>query len=204
MARTKTLTPKQQQFVREYLIDLNGAAAYRRAGYASKNPDVDAAKLLVKPSISAAIQRAQFARARRTEITADLVLRELAKLGLANMLDYLQITPDGLCRVDLSQVSHEQFAAIQELTVEESTEGAVDNSYRVRRVKLKLADKKGPLELLGKHLGLFTRVEITGANGGPITVRNLTIEELMQLDDAELARMQSAAIAAHPAALSEP
>ena len=70
----KPLTPKQQAFVREYLIDLNGAAAARRAGYKTKNSDELAHQLLGKTWVKAAIQLEMDARAKRTEITADYVL----------------------------------------------------------------------------------------------------------------------------------
>ena len=36
------LTPKQQRFVEEYLIDLNAAASARRAGYSVRSADAAA------------------------------------------------------------------------------------------------------------------------------------------------------------------
>ena len=43
--RKPGLTAKQERFCREYVIDHNGAAAGRRAGYAHKNADVIAGQL---------------------------------------------------------------------------------------------------------------------------------------------------------------
>jgi phage terminase small subunit len=54
MAKARPLTPKQQRFVAEYLLDLNGAAAARRAGYAAKNAGDVASQLLSKTQIAAA------------------------------------------------------------------------------------------------------------------------------------------------------
>ena len=74
---TGTLTPKQNRFAEEYLIDLNGAAAYVRAGYKAKNGNVaavEACKLLRKPNIEVAIEEAAAARSERTGITQDYVL----------------------------------------------------------------------------------------------------------------------------------
>ncbi|MCC6419953.1 MAG: terminase small subunit [Gemmataceae bacterium] len=79
MAERK-LTDKQQAFVREYLVDLNAAAAYRRAGYAAKNDhvaSVNAAKLMANHGIAAAIAEAQANRAKRTELTQDWVIERL-------------------------------------------------------------------------------------------------------------------------------
>lgn len=43
------LTPKQQLFVEEYLIDLNATQAAIRAGYSPNNADKIGSELLGKP-----------------------------------------------------------------------------------------------------------------------------------------------------------
>lgn len=73
----KKLTPKQQRFVGEYLVDLNATQAAIRAGYSSKTADKIGSELLGKTSISERIQKAMADREARTEITADYVLRRL-------------------------------------------------------------------------------------------------------------------------------
>ena len=170
------LTPKQERFVAEYLIDLNATQAAIRAGYSVKTADQQAHQLLKKTSVAKAIESAQAARAARTEITQDMVLRELAKLGFANMQDYMSITKDGEPFADLSKLNRDQAAAITEFTVEDFTEGRGDDARDVRRVKFKLADKRAALVDIGKHIGMFKdRVELTGANGGPVeTVSRVT------------------------------
>ena len=76
MAR-EGLTPKQQRFVEEYLIDLNASAAYRRAGYSSGTPDVCGPRLLGNVGVQAAIEAGSKARSVRTEITQDWVIKKL-------------------------------------------------------------------------------------------------------------------------------
>ena len=74
---TDKLTPKRRRFVEEYLIDLNGAGAYVRAGYTAKNGNVaavEASRLLSNPNIEVAIEEATAARSERTGITQDYVL----------------------------------------------------------------------------------------------------------------------------------
>lgn len=88
------------------------------------------------------------------------VLQELTKLGRANMQDFMRIGIDGQPVLDWSNLSREQAAAIQEVTVEEFVDGRSDKR-EVRRVKFKLAPKTNALELLGKHHGSFVeRVEV--------------------------------------------
>lgn len=77
MKTSRGLTHKQEAFVREYLIDLNGAAAVRRAGYKIKNADDLAVQLLRKTLVQSAIQEAIAKRSEKTAITAENVLHRL-------------------------------------------------------------------------------------------------------------------------------
>jgi hypothetical protein len=64
--------------VREYLIDLNATAAYKRAGYKSrgKNAETAAGQIYRNIQVQAAINAAIADRNKRTEITMDLVVQE--------------------------------------------------------------------------------------------------------------------------------
>ena len=84
------LTLKQQRFVDEYLIDLNGTAAYQRAGYkaTARTARSNAVRLLAKASVQAAIQAAQEARTHRVHLRQDAVLHELAVVLHSNIQHY--------------------------------------------------------------------------------------------------------------------
>ena len=71
------LTPKQQRFVDEYLIDLNATQAAIRAGYSPKTAEQQGFQLLKKTSVSEAIEQAQQERQKRTLVTQDDVIRGL-------------------------------------------------------------------------------------------------------------------------------
>jgi phage terminase small subunit len=73
------LTPRERLFVAEYLVDLHGADAAIRVGYAARSATVTASRLLRKANVQAAVQTAFAARLQRTEIKADDVLFHLAK-----------------------------------------------------------------------------------------------------------------------------
>lgn len=157
------LTPKQERFIQEYLVDLNASAAARRAGYSPKNADVEGSRLLVNAKVQEAIAKAMKEREERVKMTADEVLAELAKLARANMMDYMTIGTDGAPRLDFSKLSRDQAAALVEVTVDEYMEGSGENARPVRKVRFRLADKRAALVDLGKHLGLFLdRVEHSG------------------------------------------
>lgn len=75
------MTPRQQEFVRQYLVDLNASAAYQRAGYRSRGnaAEVAACRLLRNVQIKQAIAEAQSKRAVRTELSADWVVKRLRR-----------------------------------------------------------------------------------------------------------------------------
>ena len=186
MPKGRKPTPKQLRFCREYVVDLNASAAYVRAGYSENGARQSAHNLLTKEYILDAIAKLQAARAKRVELTADSVVAELASLGFSNMLDYVTVTDDGGSVVlDLSKLTRAQAAAIGELVIDEFTEGKGDGARDVRRVRFKLADKKGPLVELGKHLGVFPKANGNGAAAHPpVNIYNVTQDQVAANMDA--------------------
>ncbi len=189
------LTAKQQCFIDEYLIDLNATQAAIRAGYSAKTAYAKGSEMNKRFAVE--IAKAQAERSKRTEITQDAVLRELAKIGFSNMLDYVSVTDGGDLVPDFSALTRDQAAAIGEVTIEEYTEGRGDDAQNVKRTRFKLSDKRAALVDMGRHLGMFKdKVELTGADGGPIKTENdhrsapkYTLEELAKLTPQELSRL---------------
>jgi phage terminase small subunit len=133
----------QARFVEEYLLDLHATKAAIRAGYSPRSAQVTSSRLLDIPAIQQAIDRAIAKRSKRTEITQDMVVQELAKLAFADMADYVTWGPDGVTVRDLDDLPEGASRAVAEVT----------NTKRGGRVKLH--DKKGALDSLAKHLGMF-------------------------------------------------
>lgn len=154
----RKLTPKQQLFARNYLLDLNGTKAAVRAGYSKRRAQQQATRLLTNGLVLGEIRRLQDKRIQRLGITIDWVLRELALMGFANMLDYIRIDRTGTATVDLSRLDRDRAAAIVEIVVEEcvAPPGPGDHHRKMRRTRIRLRDKLAALEDLGKHLKLFT------------------------------------------------
>lgn len=75
------LTPKQAAFVHEYLVDLNATQAAIRAGYKAKTAYQTGAENLRKPQIQQAIQEARDAREKRSMITVEWVLAQIASIA---------------------------------------------------------------------------------------------------------------------------
>lgn len=79
MSDSSKLTPRQERFVQEYLIDLNATQAAIRAGYSENTARSIAAENLTKPNIQQAVTRGFQTRAERVEITQDYVLGRLVQ-----------------------------------------------------------------------------------------------------------------------------
>lgn len=168
MAYLSALRPRQLLFIAEYQVDLNPTAAAKRAGY--KDAQLAGSRLLAQPVIRAEIERRIEARVARIEITADKVLQELAKIGFSNMRNYTREDADGnLVPSITADTSADDMAAISEFTVEQYVEGRGEDAQTVKRTKFKLYDKRGALNDLGRHLGIFNdKLQLTGPNGGPV------------------------------------
>lgn len=82
------LNDRQKRFADEYLIDLNATQAAIRAGYSKKTANEQAARLLANVSLQEYVQFRAKQREKRTEITQDRVLAELAKVGFKDAADY--------------------------------------------------------------------------------------------------------------------
>lgn len=149
------LTEKQKLFVNEYLIDLNATQAAIRAGYSKKNADKIGSELLGKTRVAEAIHTAQEERAKRTLITADYVLTSLKNVA-------------------------ERCMEAEPVMVKEGNEWVESGVY-----KFDSSGANKSLELLGKHLKLFTeKVEHSGEITQNVKqdMSKLSVEELKQLE----------------------
>lgn len=163
--------PKHERYAQEIASGRHQsqAKAYVAAGFkAGTGAGVSASKLLATPKVRARVDEILAARQaladrgleraiERTAITKQRVLEELARIGFANMLDYMQVGPQGDPVLDFSKLSRDQAAALVEVTVEDFLDGRGEDARQVRRVKFKLADKRQALVDLGIELGMFVK-----------------------------------------------
>lgn len=157
------LTDKQRRFVEEYLVDLNATQAAIRAGYSKKTAHRIGAENMQKPVIQEALQERMNARSQRTEITADRVLQELARIGFADMKDFVIWGENGVQILDSEHVDGTLISEVSETTnVQVFPNGG--ETEKIQK-KIKLHDKMKALELLGKHLVLFTEKQQVDVNG---------------------------------------
>lgn len=138
------LNKKQKRFVEEYLIDLNATQAAIRAGYSPSTAYSIGNENLRKPEIKSEIDKAIAERSKRTGINADRILQELGKLGFVNIADVVDLETGKV----KDSASDEDLACIQSIKIK-PTEWGTER-------EVKFYDKKSTLELMGKHLGMWT------------------------------------------------
>ena len=134
-----------QQFVREYLIDLNAAAAARRCGYPANSAAFRGNKLMARKDVQAAVKQAMAARAARTGVTADRVVLEYARIAFADARKYFDWGPWGVKLLPASTLDDDAAAAVARV---------IGPGTRRRGNRLRLHDKMRALDMLARHVGL--------------------------------------------------
>jgi len=180
----KLKNDKHERFCQEYLIDLNRTQAAIRAKYSEKTANEQGSRLLANVTkaaerakyskktarsigqrlltnvdIQERIQELQKERSERTEITQDMVIRELAIVGFSDLANYIEIVEDtGAIRAkSFEEMPEGKSRALQSIkedrVIKEDAKGEQVTVYD--KISFKLHDKLKALELLGKHLGMF-------------------------------------------------
>lgn len=137
------MTKKQKRFIEEYLVDLNATQAAIRAGYSPDTAGSIGSENLKKPEIRACIDKAMAERSKRTGISQDRVLMELARIGFSKITDVI----DPASAKIKEDANEDDLACIQSIKIKPGEFGT--------EREVKLYDKRGALVDIGKHLGMF-------------------------------------------------
>ena len=172
------MTPKQQRFVDEYLIDLNATQAAKRAGYSRDTAGSQGHDLLKNPEIANAISEAQKSLSARTQITQEMVLAELARIGFVDIRKAVNwYSQTGVAAIDDADLEAQvdagdlRFAVANQVELVSSKDIDDDTAAAISEVsmsdkgsiKIKFHDKQAALVNIGRHLGMFKdKVEVSG------------------------------------------
>lgn len=179
------LNPKQERFVREYLISLNATQAAVKAGYSVATARSQGSRLLAHADIRAALSTGTARVAEKLDLTAERVLGEIGHAAHADPIDMFNKCPGNLdCTPErhycdrgtlraLELMPESMRRSIASIEFTELFNGASGEKFVAGRVvKIKLWDKMKALEMEGRHLKLFTdKLEVSG---------KLTLEQLVE------------------------
>lgn len=194
------LTEKQKLFVEEYLKDLNATQAAIRAGYNKKNARIIACQNLTKLNIQEYLTERMKAREKRTEITQDMIIKELSKIAFSNATDYVTVETKPLKVLKKDPKTNEEKyvdsdVMYQDIIIKDTKDMTDDQKAAIGSIKhtkygvaIDSLNKIEALHLLGQHLGMFK-------NNQPINVINnipdnpyngLSVDELKALAQAKI------------------
>ncbi|RUR52707.1 terminase small subunit [Vreelandella populi] len=147
------LTARQSRFVDEYLIDLNAAQAYQRAGYKAKGnaAETNAIRLLRNAQVKQAIQTRMSRRSERTQIDADYILHRLFEIDQMDVLDILN--DDGSPK-PISEWPKVWRITLSGLDISRTVTNFDESTAETILKKIKWPDKLKNIELLGKHVSV--------------------------------------------------
>jgi len=186
MPKVHKLTVKQEKFVQGLFSGLSQREAYRQAfncrRMSEKTMDEKACRLANADKVRARIDELTNELKSRTMVTIERVLAEYARLGFFDPRKLFNA--DGSPK-EITDLDDDTAAAIAGLDVMEIWEGRGDDKRFVGYLKkYKIVDKKGALDSIAKHLGMFIdRQELAGPDGGPI---HLQVSRTASMTDAEL------------------
>lgn len=187
------LNDRQQKFCDEYLIDLNATQAAIRAGYSEKTAYSMGQRLLKNVEIQSYISERKQDRVERTEITQDMVLKELALIAFSKATDYASVVEktayttnkDGervpMLDCEGNPVTYKTVDAVKTEELTEDQKRALASVKEGKNgIEVKPHDKVRALELLGKHMGMWTdNLQVSGNVNNPM--QGLSTEDLKKL-----------------------
>jgi len=174
MSKFKKLTPKQETFVSEYLVDLNATQAAIRAGYSAKTAYSIGEENLRKPEIRRAISLQMDNRTQRLTLDSDAVLKRLIEVDQMDLLDILN---NDLSIKPLSEWTGAWRTTISSIEIVEQLAGASGEREIIAFIKkIKLPDKQKNLEMLGRHIDIQAWRNRTT----PEVKLNMSLDELMK------------------------
>jgi phage terminase small subunit len=173
----KKLTDKQARFVEEYLVDANATQAAIRAGYSENTARAIGSENLSKPDIADAIAEGRAEMTDRLDVKAEDVRRQLARIGFSDLRDLFTWDEERASYVPSRDLTEDQAAAVAAVETE-TTHYTREDGTRETKIKLKLKteSKVRALELLGKHMAMFTDKRSDEFGGEPISVTEIVVQ----------------------------
>jgi len=165
---------RRERFAQLVASGIPYTKAYVQAGY--KASESAAHRTRYRVDVSKRIDEIFGAAAEKNAVTVERVVAELAKIAFASADDFFDWGPDGVTIRDKSELTPEQRAVVAEVMEQPGEFGPT--------IKIKLYDKPGALERLGRYLGMFREKVEIDAN---VTTKDVSPRERIASRIASLA-----------------
>lgn len=155
MSTSKPLNDRESRFVSEYLASLNAMDAYVKAGYSAGGAETNAARLIRRDHIQAAIERGQARIRQKNTKTGDDVIASLSRIAFSGMSKFMRINADGEPEIDMSQCTADDLDLLAEVTVDTYMDGKGEDAREVKKIKIRPYSRMDALTKLAQHFGLL-------------------------------------------------
>ena len=159
------MTPKHKKFIEEYMSDLDGPAAARRAGYTKKDSVTTSARLLANEDISGFIKKALKDQLSTLDVTESRILKEYARIGFADITDIVKFSHGDGVELKCHSASLDKDITAAIASVQSTPAGP----------KINMHPKMAALDMMAKYLGMVVDKKELGKPGD---FDHLTDEEL--------------------------
>ena len=158
------LTPKQERFCQEYLIDLNATQAAIRAGYSEDSSRNQGSRMMTNDDIQDRLSELAQARQERVQVDQDWVLKNLRDIVEFSADKYVKVDDFGQPFIDISGMTKAELKFLESVKVDEYFEGRGEDARQVKAITIKGVPnsvKAKLLEIAAKHLRMFDEKEDT-------------------------------------------
>ncbi len=178
-ATPQSLTDMQQAFIANYLLTLSATKAAVAAGYSKETAGKQGSQLLANPRISKELRKAMARRAKRLDLTAENVLREISRIAFSDIRAVMSFDGQKVTVKASDKMHSDAAAAIQ--SIEQHTTESERSSNTT--VKVKMHDKMRALDLAGRHLGMW-------AKGDDDEFKRMSLAELLVMVRDQLTKLE--------------
>jgi phage terminase small subunit len=175
-----SLTPKQERFCEEYIVDFNATQAARRAGYSGKSVKQAGTENISKPSIQARIKELQQPHKEKLDISAERVLEELSLIAFARPKKYMNWDNSRLTLISSDELTEAETAAIASVSYKETS----TQFGGTTQVELKFHDKvKALTTIIEKYLDMDAAIALLDKRGFDAVPRPIQPAQLQGASD---------------------
>lgn len=159
-----SLNARQLKFVQEYLLSGNASDAARKAGYSEKTAGSIGDQLLKNLEIQSAIKKFQEERKEKYNISEEKILQALIDIAFFDPMEVLEQKKNSF--VFKKQIAKEIMKGAN-FTIYPEYQTKDDKKQGIIRARLSVqsGDRKGALELLGQHIGMWGNKNVPDGAG---------------------------------------
>lgn len=159
-----SLNARQIKFVQEYLLSGNASDAARKAGYSEKSAGTHAERMLKNDEIQSAIKKIQEERKEKYNLSEEKILQALIDIAFFDPMEVLEQKKNSF--VFKKQIAKDIMKGANfNIYPEYQTKDDKKQGIIRARLSVQSGDRKGALELLGQHIGMWGKNNVSNSDG---------------------------------------